>query len=313
MKLAIIGAGGVGGYFGAKLLRAGHNVSFVARGEHLHALQTKGLHVQHPSLEFSEKVDALDMSTLMKRDPSSFDALILLTKSMQTFMIAEELLAWFNATSSSTYVISLQNGVENEAILSNFLPKEYIIGGLTRKIGAHVIKPAHIEAVGTAETILGMMHSSMENERFLEELALIFNQAEIPTQTTHDIKQELWKKLIINNGVNALCALLRVQTGVLFEQNSLADVVYGLMQETAHAARSLHIKISQEDVDAMFTLIKQFDSIKPSMLVDLEHGRSLEIEEICGVVIRALHQIGVDAPYTKTIKALLEFKLGEKV
>lgn len=121
------------------------------------------------------------------------------------------------------------------------------------------------------------------------------------------------KKLIINNGVNALCALLRVQTGVLFEQNSLADVVYGLMQETAHAARSLHIKISQEDVDAMFTLIKQFDSIKSSMLVDLEHGRSLEIEEICGVVIRALHQIGVDAPYTKTIKALLEFKLGEKV
>mgnify|MGYP000048804741 CR=1 FL=1 len=313
MKLAIIGAGGVGGYFGAKLLRAGHNVSFVARGEHLHALQTKGLHVKHPSLEFGERVDAFDMSTLMKRSPSSFDALILLTKSMQTALIAEQLLAWFNATSLSTYVISLQNGVENEAILSNFLPKEYIIGGLTRKIGAHVIKPAYIEAVGTAETILGMMHSSMENERFVEELALIFNQAEIPTQTTHNIKQELWKKLIINNGVNALCALLRVQTGVLFEQNSLADVVYGLMQETAHAARSLHIKISQEDVDAMFTLIKQFDSIKPSMLVDLEHGRSLEIEEICGVVIRALHQIGVDAPYTKTIKALLEFKLGEKV
>ena len=155
MKLAIIGAGGVGGYFGAKLLRAGHNVSFVARGEHLHALQTKGLHVQHPSLEFSEKVDALDMSTLMKRSPSSFDALILLTKSMQTFMIAEQLLAWFNATSSSTYVISLQNGVENEAILGEFLPKEYIIAGLTRKIGAHVIQPGVVEAVGIAETILG--------------------------------------------------------------------------------------------------------------------------------------------------------------
>lgn len=313
MNIIILGAGGVGSYFGARLLQAGHNVAFVARGAHLEALQTEGLHVKHPHFEFEEKIRAFDLYSLADLDPTSIDLIILATKSIATREMSMYLAQWLRTQMKPPYILSLQNGVENEAILCDYFAEEYIIGGLTRKIGAHVIKPAHIEAVGTAETILGMMHSSMENERFLEELALIFNQAEIPTQTTHDIKQELWKKLIINNGVNALCALLRVQTGVLFEQNSLADVVYGLMQETAHAARSLHIKISQEDVDAMFTLIKQFDSIKPSMLVDLEHGRSLEIEEICGVVIRALHQIGVDAPYTKTIKALLEFKLGEKV
>ena len=313
MNIIILGAGGVGSYFGARLLQAGHNVAFVARGAHLEALQTEGLHVKHPHFEFEEKIRAFDLDSLADLDATSIDLIILATKSIATREMSMHLAQWLRTQMKPPYILSLQNGVENEAILCDYFAEEYIIGGLTRNIGAHVIKPAYIEAVGTAETILGMMHSSMENERFLEELALIFNQAEIPTQTTHDIKQELWKKLIINNGVNALCALLCVQTGVLFEQNSLADVVYGLMQETAHAARSLHIKISQEDVDAMFTLIKQFDSIKPSMLVDLEHGRSLEIEEICGVVIRALHQIGVDAPYTKTIKALLEFKLGEKV
>lgn len=312
MKLAIIGAGGVGGYFGAKLLRAGHNVSFVARGEHLHAMQEKGLHVKHPSLEFGERVDAFDMSTLMKRSPSSFDALILLTKSMQTALIAEQLLAWFNATSSSTYVISLQNGVENEAILSNFLPKEYIIGGLTRKIGAHVIQAGVVEAVGIAETILGTLVEDATAHAFVKNLCDAFNQAGIPTTLTPDIAQELWKKLIINNGVNALCALLRVKTGILMHHPKLSSLVFGLMQETAKAARVLHVNISEEDVDAMFELIKGFDSIKPSMLVDLEHGRALEIEEICGVVIRILNEVGQDAPYTKTVAFLLEFTLEEK-
>ena len=312
MNIIILGAGGVGGYFGARLLAAGHTVAFVARGAHLEALQIEGLHVKHPSFEFEEKVKVFDLQSLADLEASSFDLIILTTKSITTREVSIKLAQWLHNQMKPPYILSLQNGVENESILCDYFAEEYIIGGLTRKIGAHVIKPAYIEAVGTAETILGMMHSSMENERFLETLALAFNHAHIPTQTTHDIKQELWKKLIINNGVNALCALLHVKTAVLFDRSSLCDVVYGLMQETAHAARSLHIKISQDDVDAMFNLIKQFDSIKPSMLVDLEQGRTLEIEEICGVVIRALHQIGVDAPYTKTIKALLEFKIGVK-
>ncbi len=311
MNIIILGAGGVGSYFGAKLLQDGHHVVFVARGAHLEALQTEGLHVKHPSLEFDQKIQALDLPSLAELDASSFDLIILATKSIATRDIAMQLAQWLRAQMKPPYILSLQNGVENEAILCDYFSEEYIMGGLTRKIGAHVVSPGHIEAVGSAETILGMMHTTMENECFLEALALAFNHAGIPTQTTHDIKQELWKKLIINNGVNALCALLRVKTGVLFEKNPLCEVVYGLMQETAYAARSLHVKISQEDVDAMFTLIKQFDSIKPSMLVDLEHGRTLEIEEICGVVIRALHQIDVDAPYTKTIKALLEFNMEQ--
>lgn len=309
MKFIILGAGGVGSYFGAKLLEAGHEVTFIARGEHLNALQTNGLHVKHPTLTFAQKIKAMGIEALMECDPTLFDAIILTTKSTATRDIAISLAKWLRGQIKPPSIISLQNGVENEAILSDYFAEEFIIGGLTRKIGAHVVAPGHIEAVGPAETILGTMHSTTESEQFLEALVQALNHAGIPTQTTYDIKQELWKKLIINNGVNALCALLEVKTGVLFQSEKLAALVYGLMQETAHAARTLNVKISQDDVDAMFALIKQFDSIKPSMLVDLEHKRALEIEEICGVVIRALHQVGVDAPYSKTVATLLEFKM----
>jgi len=309
MKFIIFGAGGVGSYFGAKLLEAGHDVSFVARGEHLRAMQQEGLSLTHPTLMFSQAIKAMDMEALGHCDPILFDAIILLTKSTATREVAAFLAKWLRGQMIPPYIVSLQNGVENEAILCDYFSEEFIIGGLTRKIGAHVISPGHVKAVGPAETILGTIHSTTESDHFLEAFALCLNQAGIPTQTTYDIHQELWKKLIINNGVNALCALLEVKTGVLFANTKLSNLVYGLMQETAHAARTLSIKILQEDVDAMFELIKDFDSIKPSMLVDLEHGRTLEIEEICGVVIRALHQIGVDAPYTKTVATLLEFKM----
>lgn len=312
MNIVILGAGGVGSYFGAKLLNSKHNVSFVARGEHLKALQTKGLHVKHPSFECVQTVDALDMPSLLCLDASSFDVVLLLTKSMETTTIAEQLLQWFTASSKFPYVVSLQNGVENEEILSDFLLPQKVIGGLTRKIGAHVVNAGCVEAVGEAETILGMMVEDEETYVFVQKLTQVFNQAGIPTTLTPDIKKELWKKLIINNGVNALCALLRVKTGVLMHHPKLSTLVLGLMQETAKAARILHVKISDEDVKAMFELILGFDSIKPSMLVDLEHARALEIEEICGVVIRILANEGQDAPYTKTISFLLEYTSKEK-
>lgn len=311
MKFAIIGSGGVGSYFGAKLLSAGHEVSFVVRGEHLKALQEKGLHVKHPTLKFMSKVDAMDMATLLQGNPKSYDALILLTKSMDTMSIAKQLSEWFKSTLSASYVISLQNGVENEMILSTYLTKEYIIGGLTRKIGAHVIQAGTVEAVGVAETILGAIIDDNKTNVFIQKLSDCFIQAGIPTIITPDIFKELWKKLIINNGVNALCALLKVKTGILMQHQKLSLLVFELMQETAKAGRLLQVNISEEDVRAMFELILAFDSIKPSMLVDLEHGRTLEIEEICGVVIRVLVEHGYDAPYTKTIKSLLEYTLEE--
>ena len=311
MKIVILGAGGVGSYFGARLIDARHQILFIARGAHLEALQKEGLHVKHPLFEFEQPIQAFDLDALCSLDASMVDLIILSTKSTSTREVASQLAKWLRGQIKPPYILSLQNGVENEAILCDYFAEEYILGGLTRKIGAHVVAPAHVEAVGSAETILGTMRSTMESEQFLECLVTHFNDAKIPTQTAYDIRQELWKKLIINNGVNALCALLRVKTGVLFQKEGLSQIVYGLMQETAQAARSLHVKISQEEVDAMFDLIGQFDSIKPSMLVDLEHHRPLEIEEICGVVIRALHQIGADAPYTKTIKALLEFTMEQ--
>jgi 2-dehydropantoate 2-reductase len=307
MKFLILGAGGIGSYFGTRLISTGHDVTFVARGEHLLALQQNGLKLQHPKFPFHEKVLSSTISEIIKFNSSPFDAVLITTKSTSTLSLAKQLKDWFTNQERSPYIISLQNGVENEEILSNYINSEYIIGGLTRKIGAHIVSPSVIEAKGNAETILGAISSTEKNSIFLNEISKIFNDAKIPTTISKEIKLELWKKLIINNGVNTLCALLKDETGTVMHNKKLSKLVYGLMNETAIAALNKEIIIHKTEIDEMYKLIKNFESIKPSMLVDVEHNRTLELEEICNVVIKNSEEQGLDSPYTRTISTLLEY------
>ena len=307
MRLAIIGAGGVGGYLGAALVNGGENITFVARGKHLEAMQNNPLHVNHPKLDFVQNVDAVSLEELVTREPDSYDGLIILAKSNQTKSIAKVLKPWLDGAVSKPYVVSLQNGVGNEEILGEILGKEIIVGGLVVKISAHILTPGRVEALGDTQVIMGSLLK--ESQDFVQNLGGALERAGIVVNICEDIQRELWKKLIINNGVNALCALLELKTGFVTHHPKLGQIVLGLMNETASAARALHVNITQKDVDEMFYLIQTFDSIKPSMLVDVEQGRDVELEAICGVVISTLEGVQKDAPYTKTISYLLEYKL----
>ncbi|CAM3443916.1 ketopantoate reductase family protein [Arcobacter aquimarinus] len=312
MRFLILGAGGIGSYFGARLIDAGHDVIFVARGKQLEALQQKKLKLQHPEFSFFKRVVSYNIDEIKKIQLQNFDAVLIATKSTSTLSLANDLKEWFANKKQIPYIISLQNGVDNEEILSTHLDKTHIIAGLTRKIGAHIVSPAVITATGTAETILGAIEPTKSNESFLNELKEVFNDAKIPTQISENINVELWKKLIINNGVNAICALLKEKTGEIMHHEKLSKIVYGLMSETAIAALNKGINISKNEIDDMFDLITNFDSIKPSMLVDVENNRELELDEICTVVIKNCEAQGLDAPYTRTISTILEYVYYKK-
>jgi len=307
MNFLILGAGGIGSFYGAKLISFGHNIKFIARGEHLKVMQQYGLKLQHPKFSFDEKVNSFSLETMKSEPLHDIDAVIITTKSTSTNLIAKELSSIFNSTNRHPFIVSLQNGVENEDILCNYFQKNKIIGGLARKIGAHIIKPGIIEATGAVETIIGAIEETKENQKFMEDFSKILNESDILCEITNDIKLELWKKLIINNGVNAICALLKVKTGIVMYHEKLSRIVYGLMNETAIAAKAVGVNISKESVQEMYELIKKFDSIKPSMLVDVEHNRPIELDEICTVVIKNCELQNLDAPYTRTISTLLSF------
>lgn len=311
MNFIIIGAGGVGSFYGVKLLMQGHNVKFIARGENLKYLKNNKLKLTHPDFIFEDYLDVISINELKSIDVNSIDAVFIATKSMSTNEVSKKLSLWIKNKNKIPYFISLQNGVENEDKMENYLPKEFIIGGLTRLIAVHIIKQGFVQAVGEVQTILGSIKPTKHSQEFLEKLKIELDNANTTTILTNNIKLELWKKLIINNGVNAICALLEEKSGTLINKKETSLLVYNLMKEAGLASHAVKVNISESDVDEMFELMKKFESIVPSMWVDKKNNRDLELDDICGVVIKNCEKQGLDAPYTRTIATILHMQYSK--
>merc|ERR1711916_304165 len=153
------GAGGIGSFYGALLLNSGHEVFFIARDKHLEALQHNGLKLQHPKLNFNGQINVSTLSEVNSEWLLNIDAVIITTKSTSTDLSTFQLHKKLKEIKRDDFpfFISLQNGVENEDIICKYFPKEKVIGGLCRKIGAHILKPGVIEATGDIETIIGAL------------------------------------------------------------------------------------------------------------------------------------------------------------
>ncbi|AXH13915.1 ketopantoate reductase [Malaciobacter mytili LMG 24559] len=306
MNFIVIGAGGVGSFYGVILKMQGHNVKFVVRGKNLEYFKNNKLKLTHPNFTFEEYIDVLDINELKQLDINNIDAVFLATKSMSTEEICKDLALWSKDREKLPYFISLQNGVENEDKMLKYLKQEYVIGGLTRLIAAHIVKQGLVDAVGEVQTILGALVPTNENKLFLNKLKEQLDKTGTTTILTDNIRLELWKKLIINNGVNAICALLEEKSGTLINNEKTSILVYNLMKEAALASNAVGVNISENDAKEMFELMKSFESIVPSMWVDKQNNRDLELEDICGVVIKNCKKQGIDAAYTRSVSTILE-------
>lgn len=308
MKFLFIGAGGIGCSYGAKLQHKGHDVTYIARGEHLHAMQQQGLCVSHDDFTFDAPVDALDITSLIeKKHCADFDLILLSTKAGAIQSILDELSSWL--LTANTPVLSLQNGVDSESYIQHTLGQQRTYGGLAVKIGGHIESPGRICATGIARIILGSWpndkNATITTLNHLEIITTAFNEAGIPTQLSPDIQHELWRKLIINNGVNLLSALTGMDTRTLTADPVLTKNVYRLMQEVAAVAEADNVTITTTDIDEMYDLICNFEPIKTSMLVDKEKGRPLELDAISGAVMRRAKTLNIETPITELLHTLL--------
>lgn len=309
MRFLIIGAGGIGCYYGARLQLAGHSICYLARGEHLEAMQDNGLKVTHENLSFHEKVEAIDIDYLLESENcNQFDLILLTVKSGATATIFEQLETWLN--NCEVPILSLQNGVDNEVLIAQQLGTQRTLGGLAVRIGGHITRPGEVEATGPGQVILGGWPNHKSKSNFdisaIDAFAEKFIRAGIPTQVSSDIRYELWRKLLINNGVNPLSALTGLDTRSLTSNPVFTKTVYKMMEEVVAVAKADDVKLEKQDVDEMFELISTFDAIKTSMLVDKEKGRPLELDGISGAVIKRATQLGIDVPITELVTALLQ-------
>ena len=308
LRILIVGAGGIGGYYAARLAEAGHQVVLTARGDHLAALQANGLTVDYEGQVFHHSLPACHHQDLVRNyQADDFDLIVIALKSTATSAVMTELSEWLRA--GSVPVLSLQNGVDNEPLISEVVGEGRVLGGLAVRIGGHITEPGKVFAEGVAQIVMGAWPQQQPDDprvALLKRLEAAFNEAGIPATVTENIRYELWRKLVINNGVNPLSALTLLDTGSLTHHPEFGKMVYGMMAETVEASRADGVNLTQRDLDDMFELISSFNAIKTSMLVDQEKGRPLELDSIAGAVLRRCDKLGVEAPYTFTVNAVLK-------
>ncbi len=299
MKILIMGAGAVGLFYGARLQQAGEEVYYCARGENLRLLRERGLEVKSFKGDFKLQVNATDNP----REFAPYELILFCVKSYDTIATARLLVGCLGEDGA---VMTIQNGVENEAALCTVLPRESVMGGNAR-VGAELTAPGKL--LHTASGIIEFGELDGRETPRAERMAEAFKRAGVFGQLTRDLKSVRWKKLMGNNGTNTVSALARCTLGEMFAEPESDALVRRLINETAIVGRAEGANISDDDIEALYNVARGFSNasaIKTSTLQDLERGKRLEYDAISGAVVRAARRHGISVPATETVHALLK-------
>ena len=298
MKILIMGAGGVGAYYGARLQQAGEDVTLCARGANLLALKEHGLAVKSFKGDFHVNVRA----TGDPWDFAPYDLILFAVKSYDTDSAARQIKG---CLAKDGILMTIQNGVENEEVLCKHFPRECVMGGNSR-VGADMAAPGKLN-----HTALGMIEFGELDGQITpraNRLKELFERAGIYGELTSDLKTIRWYKLMGNNSTNSVSALTHTTLGQMLESEEGYNLVRTLMLETLAVGRAEGAKVVDERVDLQLEQIRKINAyaIKTSTLQDLEKGKPLEYEAISGAVVRAAKRHNMRVPTTESVYALLK-------
>jgi 2-dehydropantoate 2-reductase len=299
MKILVMGSGAIGAFYGAWLQRAGDEVYFCARGEHLRALNERGLEVKSISGDFHLAVRA----SSDPRELAPYELILFCVKSQDTLSAAKQLIG---CLAEGGAVLTLQNGVENEALLCEVFPREQVMGGNAR-VGAEIPAPGKLLHTVGGNAEIGELDGRM-SERVLR-IAESFRRAGVLGEVSEDLLTIRWHKLMGNNGTNTVCTLGRCSVGAALADPEGVKLVRQLFLETVWVGKAEGAKLTEEQADRQLAQMKKYPnlmSVRPSTLQDYEKGKRLEYDAITGAILRAARRHDIAVPATETVHALLK-------
>jgi len=297
MRIAVIGTGAVGGYFGAKLAAAGHDLLFIARGRHLEALQAAGLRILSPNGDLHiHKADFLASPA----QAGVVDLVLFCVKSYDTQAAAESL---GPLLAESTAILSLQNGVDNPEKIAAVWRKQRIYPGVVY-LGAEIYSPGVIRHSNGGKIVFGAPDGQADESAVCIEQLL--SQAGIPCQLSAKIYEVQWSKLLWNAPFCAISCLARADVKEIVDSAPLTQLALDCMTEVQCAAQLRGVTLPRKLFDQTIEFSRGLGAFKPSMLQDLEAGKPLEYEAFNGMVMKLLQVSGKAAPINQSFHSLLE-------
>ena len=297
MNITIIGAGAMGSLFGFFFARSGENVFLIdIWQEHVNAINSNGLGV-----EFDGKTTRVNIQASSKiQDTPKSDLVIIFVKSTQTQQAAAQAVKCIN---DKGVILTLQNGMGNADIISQLVDADKVISGTTSH-GATILGPGLIRHAGIGPTLIGMW--SKNNNFELENIKKIFCSAGIDTKIEDNIHLVVWKKLIINVGINAITALTGIKNGSILDLAPTGELVRSAVKEACDVAMAHGVKLADDMAEQVFKVAEATGLNRSSMGQDVDHKRQTEIDAINGVIVSLAQKKGMSVPVNQTLTALVK-------
>jgi 2-dehydropantoate 2-reductase len=308
LKIAILGAGALGCVFGARLSEAGHDVRLISRTQaQANVLNQLGVTLRSGGLDRRVIVPAISANSHAESKQAwiggAIDLMIVLVKSFDTDT-AMQTAAWM--VGEHTVVLSLQNGIGHETILSRWVGAENVLLGKTY-VGGFVLAPGLVmDGSAGKDTVIGELGGGVSDRA--QHIADVLTQAHLHTTVSKTIQTTIWDKLLANAATGAVSAITGLSYGPLYEQTALAHTAIAAVAEGMAVAKAAGIAISFQEAQQPWLkagagLPRDF---KPSMLQSLEKGSITEIDFINGAIVELGRQWGVPTPVNATLVACVK-------
>ncbi len=301
-RIAVMGAGAVGCYFGGMLARAGAPVTMIGRSQHVEAMSRNGIFLD--SIHFQQQIPI--SATTEVGAAREAEIVLLCVKTLDTEDAAKSLAPHLT---SGALVVSLQNGVDNVERIRAAAKIDAIPAVVY--VAAEMTAPGRVKHTGRGDLIIGNLseHTRQEDHRRheLENVSALFTRAGVPCRISENIEGELWIKLIINCAYNAISALSRARYGLVVSNPWTHELMKKVVEESLAVANAAGVRMPDIDLlAATWKLAEAMPNATSSTAQDIARGKRTEIDSLNGYVARRGAELGIATPANQTLHALVK-------
>jgi 2-dehydropantoate 2-reductase len=290
MKIAVMGAGAVGCYYGFRLARAGHDVVLIGRLQHVEAIERQGLRLETQILDERIRVSASTEASAVR----GAQLVLFCVKSTDTENAAAAIRPHL---APDTLVLSLQNGVENADRLRALLQQQVVAAAVY--VGTEMAAPGHVRHHGRGELVI-------EQSKASADIARLLIAARVPTEISDDVRGALWTKLITNCAYNALSAITQLPYGRLVKGEGVTVALRDLVAECVAVAKADGVTIPVDIDVAVRKIAETAAGQYASTAQDLARGKRSEIDHLNGLIVRRGEALGIATPANRLLHAIVK-------
>jgi 2-dehydropantoate 2-reductase len=302
MRFAILGSGAVGGYFGAKLAKAGQDVTFIARGAHLDAIRRNGLEVRSAKLgDFIVRAGAED-------DTAKIGPVDVALVSVKAYDNATALPMLRPLIGPGTAVLTLQNGVDSVDEVASIVGERHVLGGTTY-VATALEGPGLIVQTGVHRSIIfgEVFADAGRITSRVRDIAEVLAAADVHVTPVADARVPIWDKFVYLAAFSGFTGASRLAIGHIWKYSHVQEMFYACSREIAAIAKAEGVTISADRFDSLREYMQNLPpTTRSSLLIDLEQGKRIEVEALQGAAVRRAAKHGVPAPIVSTLYALLK-------